>query len=55
MKELMLKPTIYKYATAGEFTEEFQIGEGDLVITNEYIYQPFFGELDLKCDTLFQE
>lgn len=55
MKELMLKPTIYKYATAGEFAEEFQIGEGDLVITNEYIYQPFFGELDLKCDTLFQE
>ena len=55
MKEFMLKPTIYKYATAKEFAEEFQIGEGDLVITNEYIYQPFFGNLGLKCDTIFQE
>ena len=32
MKEFMLKPTIYKYATAKEFAEEFQIGEGDLVV-----------------------
>ena len=55
MKEFMLKPTIYKYATAKEFAEEFQIGEGDLVITNEYIYQPFFGNLGLKCDTIFQK
>ena len=55
MKELMLKPTIYTFDTAKEFAEQFQLGEGDLVITNEYIYKPFFGELNLKCDTLFQE
>ena len=55
MKELFLKPEIYKYATAKEFVEEFQIGEGDLVISNEYIYEPYFGKLNLKCDTIFQE
>lgn len=55
MKQLMIKPSIYKYATAKEFAEDFKIGEGDLVITNEYIYNPYFGALGLKCDVIFQE
>lgn len=55
MKQLMLKPEIYKYATAAEFARDFKIGAGDLVLTNEYIYQPYFGDLNLKCDVLFQE
>lgn len=55
MKELMIKPAIFKYASAKEFAAEFEIGKGDLVITNEYIYQPYFGDLNLKCDVLFQE
>lgn len=55
MKELVLHPAVYTYATAKEFSEEFGIGAGDLVITNEYIYKPFFGPLGLSCDTLFQE
>ena len=25
------------------------------MVTNEYIYKPFFGDLDLKCDVIFQE
>ncbi len=55
MKQFMVKPEIYKYETAREFAEEFQIGKGDLVITNEYIYQPYFGPLDLECDVIYQE
>lgn len=55
MKQLMIKPSIYKYQTAKEFVEEFKIGKGDLVITNQFIYDPFFGDLNLECDTLFQE
>ena len=55
MQELMIKPTIHRIATAREFVEEFKIGAGDLVITNEYIYKPFFGELNLACDVIFQE
>ncbi len=55
MKELMVKPDIYKYSTAKEFAEEFKIGAGDLILTNEYIYQPYFGGLDLECDVIFQE
>lgn len=55
MKQLMLKPDIYKYNTAKEFAAEFNIGAGDLVLTNAYIYEPYFGELDLGCDVIFQE
>ena len=40
MQELMLKPTIFKYDPAKEFVEEFKPGKGDLVITNDYIYNP---------------
>ena len=55
MRQFMLKPDIHQYASAQEFANEFQIGEGDLILTNEYIYQPYFGALNLKCDVLFQE
>lgn len=55
MQELMIRPTIHRIATAKAFAEEFKIGEGDLVLTNEYIYKPFFGDLELKCDVIFQE
>ncbi|MCI8991961.1 MAG: 4-hydroxybutyrate dehydrogenase [Eubacterium sp.] len=55
MQQLMIKPTIYKYTTCRQFAEEFVIGEGDLVITNEYIYGPAFGGMNLACDVIFQE
>lgn len=55
MKQFMVKPDIYKYDTCKAFAEEFKIGKDDLVITNEYIYQPFFGELNLECEVIFQE
>ncbi len=55
MQQLMIKPTIYKYKTSKEFVDAFQIGKGDLVITNEFIYQPFFGDMNLECDVIYQE
>lgn len=55
MKQLMLKPSIYKYDTCKEFAKEFAIGKGDLVITNKYIFDPAFGDLGLECDVIYQE
>ena len=55
MQELMIRPTIIRFETCKQFAEDFQIGEGDLIITNQYIYDPNFKALNLKCDTLFQE
>ncbi|MCD8150872.1 MAG: 4-hydroxybutyrate dehydrogenase [Clostridiales bacterium] len=55
MKQFMVKPEIYRYDTAQAFAEEFGIGKDDLVITNEYIYQPYFGALNLECEVIYQE
>ncbi len=55
MLQLVFRPELHQFDTVSQFAEEFAIGEGDLVITNEYIYQPYFGAMDLKCDVLYQE
>lgn len=55
MQELMIKPIIHSFDTVKEFAKAFEIGKADLVLTNEYIYQPFFGALDLECDVIYQE
>ena len=35
MKELSIKPEIFSFDTCKEFCEAYQIGEGDLIITNQ--------------------
>lgn len=55
MIELQLKPTLYIYDTCKDFVEDLKIGKGDLIITNQYIYEPNFGDLDLQCAVIFQE
>lgn len=49
-------PVIIKgYETFAEFIEAEQIGEGDLLITNHFIYEPFMERCKLPCRVLFQE
>lgn len=55
MKQILLKPEIHKFETCKEFAEQFKLGEGDLIITNEYIYTPFFGSMGIKATVIFQE
>lgn len=55
MRQLMIKPTIFKYNKCKEFCKEFEVGEGDLIITNEAIYNPYFADLNLKANVIFQE
>lgn len=55
MKQLSIKPTIHKFENAREFAQEFKLSKGDLVITNQYIWEPYFGDLNLDCDVIFQE
>ena len=55
MKLLSIKPVLEYYASCKEFAEALQINEKDLIITNEYIYQPFFGAMNLKATVLYQE
>ena len=55
MQELMVRPTVYRFQQCVEFAGQFQIGKGDLILTNEFIYQPFFASLNLDCDVIYQE
>lgn len=55
MKQLSIKPTIHKFEHARDFAAEFELGKGDLVITNQYIWEPYFGDLNLDCNVIFQE
>lgn len=55
MKMLSIKPVLDYYESCKEFAEAMQINEKDLIITNEYIYQPFFGSMNLKATVLYQE
>ncbi|MDR1744245.1 MAG: 4-hydroxybutyrate dehydrogenase [Planctomycetota bacterium] len=55
MKMLSLKPSVFLFNTCGEFADEYKINENDLVITNKYIYDPYFGKMGLKCHVLYQE
>ncbi|CAK7005580.1 MAG: Long-chain-alcohol dehydrogenase 1 [Desulfovibrio sp.] len=55
MKMLSIKPSIDLYGSCKEFAETLQINENDLVISNKYIYEPFFGSMGLKCKVLYQE
>ncbi|OYP39372.1 hypothetical protein CG709_05415, partial [Lachnotalea glycerini] len=55
MNEIILKSQISYFNTCSEFAKEFNLGSQDLVLTNEYIYQPYFGHLGLNISTIFQE
>lgn len=55
MVNLIFKPTLSSFATCKEFVAEFRLGAEDLVLTNEYIYAPYFGTLGLECSVLYQE
>ena len=55
MKQLAIKPVIHAFDTCKEFCEAFEIGEGDLIITNEYIFNPLFTDLGIKADVMYQE
>lgn len=53
MKLLTVKPDIYRFERNRDFVEEFQIGRGDLILTNTFIYDPFFGEMDLGAEVIY--
>nr|WP_325222881.1 4-hydroxybutyrate dehydrogenase [uncultured Oscillibacter sp.] len=55
MIQVIMEPTLYKFATCREFSDCFALNERDLVLTNKFIYEPYFGRLRLKVHTIFQE
>lgn len=55
MSQFAVKPTIQQYRTCREFALAFELGPQDLILTNDFLYHPYFSPLDLPCPVLFQE
>lgn len=55
MVQIIFKPELYKFATCAEFIEYFDLNGQDLILTNEYIFQPYFGRLGLTARIIYQE
>ncbi len=55
MYEFMLHSSIKGYATFQEFAQAEELRENDLIITNEFIFDPFIKPCGVPCHTLFQE
>nr|WP_288555467.1 4-hydroxybutyrate dehydrogenase [uncultured Mediterraneibacter sp.] len=55
MKELLIAPQIESFETFADFAKEFSIDENDLILTNEYIYDPIMKNENLNCHYIFQE
>ena len=55
MREILLKPQLRKFRAVGEFADEFQLKERDLVLTSEYIYDPLIKARGWPCQFVFLE
>lgn len=55
MRQLAIKPELFEFGTFGDFAKEFELNGQDLILTNEYIYEPFMAKLNLPCHKVYQE
>lgn len=55
MQLFKLKTRLSKFDTFAEFAKEFNLSKEDLVITNEFLYNPYMGGLNLPCRFIMQE
>lgn len=55
MKQLLLKPEIHKIDTFDEFYTEFNVGEKDLILTIDPIYNEYLKDRKEKLNVVFPE
>lgn len=55
MLALKLVPDIHYFDTFKEFAEEFKLGKGDILVTNEWMYKPYVEGLGLDMPVIYQE
>ena len=46
---------LHYFDTCREFAEQFRPASDDVILTNEYIYEPFFGSMKLPSRVIHQE
>ena len=55
MQALRVVPAIHYFETFKAFNEEFKIGEGDILVTNQWMYDPYVAPLGIEVPVIFQE
>lgn len=55
MQALKLVPTIHYFDTFKDFHNEFKLGKGDILVTNEWMYKPYVEGLGIDIPVVFQE
>ncbi|MBC2582178.1 4-hydroxybutyrate dehydrogenase [Clostridium sp. DJ247] len=49
------RPTIHKFDTFKEFSQDFNISEDDLILTSNFLYNTVLNQLNLKCNFIFRD
>ena len=47
MQALRVVPAIYYFDTFKEFNDEFKLGKGDILVTNQWMYDPYVKPLGI--------
>lgn len=55
MQALRVVPEILYFDTFKEFNEQFQLGKGDILVTNQWMYDPYVKPLDIDVPVIYQE
>ena len=55
MQALKLVPTIHYFDTFKAFAEEFKLGKGDILVTNQWMYDPYVKPHGIDMPVIFQE
>lgn len=55
MQALRVVPKIFIFDNFKEFNEEFKLGKGDILVTNQWMYTPYIEPLGVDIPVIFQE
>lgn len=55
MQLFKLKTRLNEFDSFADFAKEFNLSKEDLIITNEFLYDPYMRSLDLPCRFIMQE
>lgn len=55
MQALRVVPAIHYFDTFKAFNDEFKLGKGDLLVTNQWMYDPYVKPLGIDMPVIYQE
>lgn len=55
MQALRVVPAIHYFDTFKDFNDEFKLGKGDILVTNQWMYDPYVKPLGIDMPVIYQE